>query len=63
MAPGKPKIEFENEGKDVAAGSMNRLIERLTHETTFGILFFSILLFPLIMFIFIASLSHFLFLP
>lgn len=37
MMPGKPKIEFENDGKDVAAGSMNRLIERLTLETTFGI--------------------------
>jgi hypothetical protein len=37
MMPGKPKIEFENDGKDVSAGSINRLIERLTHETTFGI--------------------------
>ena len=38
MQPGKPKIEFENDGKDVSAGTINRLIERLTHETTFGIL-------------------------
>ncbi len=35
---GKARIEFENDGKDIAAGSVNRLIERLTHETTFGIL-------------------------
>jgi hypothetical protein len=36
MQPGKPKIDFENDGKDVAAGTINRLIERLTHETMFG---------------------------